>query len=135
MPTPLLAAATTSRIINAFYRVYDELGYGFLESVYSGAFEIELKRHELIFVREAPIDVVYHGQRIGHYRADFLANEEVVVETKAGRALNDADSRQLLNMLRATRIEVGMLLHFGPKATFKRMIFENGRKQVLEEVH
>jgi len=66
--------------------------------------------------------------RVGHYRADFLVENVIVIELKASRTLDDSDRKQLLNSLRATRIEVGILLHFGPKPTFKRMVFENGRK-------
>jgi len=124
----LLHADTASRIINAFYRVYDTLGYGFLEAVYCNAFAIELDRQAVPFIREAPIDVFYRGSRVGRYRADFLVANAIVVEVKASRALDESHRKQLLNTLRATRTEVGMLLHFGTKPTFKRMVFENGPK-------
>jgi len=131
--TELLHAGITGRIINAFYPVYDELGYGFLENVYRGALEVELRRHNLVYRREIPIDVFYRGNRVGYYKADFLVEDKIIVEAKASRTLDDADRKQLLNNLRATRIEAGLLLHFGPKATFKRMVFENDRKRALQE--
>lgn len=130
----LLHAGITSRIIKAFYRVYDELGYGFLEKVYCAALEIEFQNLRLAYRREAPLEVYYRGRQVGFYRADFLVEEKVVVEVKASRALTDADRKQLLNNLRATRIELGIQLHFGPAAVFKRMIVDNHRKRSLEVV-
>ena len=125
-------SALTGKIINSFYRVYDELGYGFLERVYCGALEVEFRRHLLGYHREAPIDVLYHGAKVGLYRADFLIEGKVIVEVKASRALSDADRKQVLNNLRATQIELGIQLHFGPKPVFKRMLLENHRKRGVE---
>ncbi len=119
---------TSGQIIGAFYAVYDELGHGFLESVYRKALVYELERRGLAVATEAPVDVWYKGTKVGHYRADAIIDEVVVVEVKAGKASDDADRRQLLNYLRATSLEVGLLLHFGPKPAFHRMIFEDRRK-------
>jgi GxxExxY protein len=130
----LVQPETTGRVIKAFYRVYDELGYGFLEKVYCGALETEFTREQLGYQREHPIDVFYRGGRVGHYRADFLVQSRIIVEVKASRVLDDADRKQLLNNLRATRIELGLLLHFGPAPTFKRIYLENNRKPGLEVV-
>ena len=127
----LADAELTGRIINAFYAVYDELGYGFLESTYCNAFAYELTQRGLSVAREVPIEVFYKTVRVGYYRADQIIEGRVVVEAKATRSLEHADWRQLLNVLRGTRLEVGLLLHFGPKASFKRLVFENRRKRAL----
>ncbi|HXT18229.1 MAG TPA: GxxExxY protein [Gemmatimonadaceae bacterium] len=132
MSENLKDADLTGRIIGAFYAVYDKLGYGFLESVYGAGFEIELERHGIRFTREQPVDVFYDGRPIGRYRTDFIIEGRVVVEIKASRAFDESYDKQVLNYLRATRMELGMLLHFGPKPSFKRYIFENSRKGALE---
>jgi GxxExxY protein len=77
---------------------------------------------------EVPIDVWYDGIQVGHFRADLLVERRVIVEVKASVVLVDADRKQLLNYLRATDVEIGLLLHFGPKASVKRLIFPNARK-------
>ena len=112
----------TGEIIGAFYSVYNELRYGFLESVYAGALEVEFQARELPYVRELPLDVRYKGRIVGTYRADFFVGGNVIVEVKATRQLADAARRQLLHYLRATDQEIGLLLHFGPKAEFQRMV-------------
>jgi len=121
----------TGRIIKGFYRVYDQLGYGFLEKAYGNALALELTALGLSFVREAPLEVFYKGCKVGHFRADFIVEKCVVVEVKASRCLVDADSRQLLNCLRAATLETGLVLHFGTKARFKRILFENRLKRSL----
>lgn len=123
--TELLEGKLTERIIRAFYRVYDRLGFGFLESVYCEALAIELDAAGVEFRREAKIDVFYGGRRIGHYKADFLVEDRVVVEVKSTEVLAFAHQRQLLNGLRASSKEVGLLLHFGPKPVFKRLVHSN----------
>ena len=122
MKTELIEGDITGAIIRAFYRVYNRLGFGFLESVYCEAFAIELESQGLSFEREAKIDVFYDGQRIGHFKADFLVEQRVVVEVKSTEHLAYASERQLLNALRASTKEVGLLLHFGPKPVFKRAV-------------
>ena len=119
---------TTRAIIGVFFRVYNELGFGFLESVYRRALAHELRKLGLGIDVEASIDVWYDGIQVGHFRADLLVERRVIVETKASAALVDADRKQLLNYLRASDLEVGLLLHFGPKAAVKRLIFPNTRK-------
>src|SRR6476661_4731278 len=121
----MLHEETTNSIISSFYAVYDVLGYGFLEAVYCNALEIEFTARGLKFIREAPIDIYYKGARVGHYRADFLVEEEVVVEVKASRALDESNRAQTLNCLRGSKTEVALLLHFGPKPAFKRIFYEN----------
>jgi GxxExxY protein len=119
----LLHSEVTDSILGAFYAVYNELRYGYLEAVYSSALEVEFHRRRVPYVREMLLDVTYKGEVIGLYRADFLVAGCVVVEVKATRQLGDADRRQLLNYLRTTKTEVGLILHFGPKAEFHRMVF------------
>jgi len=123
-----LHSELTNRSIGAFYRVYDALGFGFLESVYKNAVAKVLTDRGMRFEREVPIDVYFEGEPVGHYRADFLVEGCVILEVKASQAITDADTKQLLNYLRATRAEVGLLLHFGPKPLVQRRVFENSRK-------
>lgn len=113
----------THEIIGAFYAVYNELRYGFLESVYAGALEVEFRARGIAYVREHSLEVRYKGSVVGMYRADFLVGGQVVVEVKATRQLSDADRKQLLHYLRGTNQRVGLLLHFGPEANFHRMVF------------
>ena len=120
--TSLLAGDITDAILGAFFRVYDYFGFGFLESVYCEGLMDELDAAGLRFVREAPVAVFYKGRRVGHYRADFVVENRVVVEVKASEALAYAHKKQLLNCLRCSRLEVGLLLHFGPKPRFERVI-------------
>jgi GxxExxY protein len=121
----------TGEILSAFYLVYNELGYGFLESVYEAALTIALERSGLRVCRQAELQVWFQGQRVGKFRADLMVEDRVIVELKAARTLEASHIAQLLNALRATEIEVGLLLNFGPKAEFKRMAFANTRKQIL----
>src|SRR6185436_8424248 len=109
----------------------DQLGHGFLESVYRRALAIELRSLGLAVVEEAALEVWYRGTKIGRFRADLLVEKRVIVEIKTGRAFSDPDRKQLLNYLRASDIEVGLLLLFGPTPVFKRLVFENSRKRAL----
>lgn len=118
----------TSRIIKAFYDVYNTLGYGFLEKVYENALVIKLRKMGMPVVAQAPIEVRYDGHVVGEYFADLVVDGKVIVEVKAARALGDAHEAQLLNYLKATRYEVGLLLNFGPKPEIKRKIYDNERK-------
>lgn len=128
MDTPLLEGDLTGRIIKCFYRVYDTLGFGFLESVYQQAMLMELAAEGLVATAEAAIDVWYRDRKIGHFRADILVEGRVIVEIKASELLPIDARRQLLNYLRGSRVEVGLLLHFGPKAKFQRLIHSNENK-------
>lgn len=123
-----LHSELTDRIIGAFYKVYDSLGFGFLESVCKNALAKVLRDMGIAFEREVPIDVYFEGEPVGHFKADFLVDGKVILEVKASQAAGDADTKQLLNYLRATRAEVGLLLHFGPKPMVQRRVFENQRK-------
>jgi GxxExxY protein len=119
----LLEEQLTGQVIGAFFAVYNDLRFGLLESAYAGALEVEFEERAVPFVRELPINVYYHGRVVGTYRADFVIAGRVIVEVKAARALGDPDRRQLLHYLRATGIEVGLLLNFGHEATFHRMVY------------
>ena len=120
--------ALTEKIIGVFYEVYNELGHGFLESVYENAMGIALRQTGLSAVQQAPIRVAFRGQLVGDFRADLMVEGSVLIELKACRAIEPAHEAQLLNYLRATELEVGLLLNFGPKPEFKRFVFENSRK-------
>jgi GxxExxY protein len=119
----------TEQIIGAFFAVYSALGYGFLENVYVKALMIELKKRGLNVQDELPIHVYYDGQLIGEYYADLVINELVILEIKAAKALAAEHEAQLLNYLKATPYEVGLLLNFGPKPETKRRSFDNNRKE------
>ena len=121
----------TEQIIGAFYTVYSTLGYGFLEDVYVKALIIELKNRGLIPNAEQPIEVYYANQLIGKYYADVVVNDLVIVELKAVKTLIAEHEAQLLNYLKATPYEVGLLLNFGPKPETKRRSFDNSRKEWL----
>ncbi len=121
----LFEEALTRRIIGAFYDVYDALGYGFLESVYKTALEREIVERGLHVVREAGAEVRYKGAVVGVFRADLLVESRVVVELKSCRRLEPTHPAQLMNYLRATDLEVGLLLHFGPRPAFQRFIATN----------
>lgn len=119
----------TQKIIGVFYEVYNELGHGFIESVYESAFEIALTSKGLAIFRQIEVPVWFRGRKIGDFTADMLVDRCILLELKAGRALNPAHEAQLLNYLRATEIEVGMLFSFGLKPEFKRLAYDNARKQ------
>ncbi len=119
----------TEQIIGAFYAVYSALGYGFLENIYLRALVIELKNRGMNVKSEFPIKVHYAGQQIGEYFADLVVNDLVILEIKAVKILVNEHEAQLLNYLKATPYEVGLLLNFGPKAETKRRSFDNTRKE------
>jgi GxxExxY protein len=119
----------TEKIIKVFYEVYNELGHGFLESVYEQAMAIALKQTGLAVSQQTPITVHFRGHLVGDFRADLLVQQTVIVELKSARAIESAHEAQLLNYLRATEIEVGLVMNFGPKPEFKRLIFDNERKR------
>lgn len=118
----------TQRIIGVFYEVYNELGCGFLESVYEEAVALAIRQAGLNVQKQFPVNVRFRGSVVGEFRADLLVENSVFVELKAARCLDTAHEAQLLNYLRATEIEVGLLLNFGPKPEFKRLVYENSRK-------
>jgi GxxExxY protein len=123
---------TTDLILQAFHKVYRTLGYGFNEKVYENSLAIELRKLGLSVSQQHEIEVFYDGQPVGNYFADLLVNNAVLLELKAVRQLADEHEAQLLNYLKATRIEVGLLLNFGPTAEVKRRVYDNDRKGSLE---
>ena len=125
MEEEYLHSDLTERIIKAFYAVYNTLGYGFLERVYENAMFLELQSMNLAVVRQSPITVSYQGQEVGQYFADLLVEDQVIVELKAAEAICKEHEYQLINYLKATRIEVGLLLNFGTKPQVKRKVFTN----------
>jgi GxxExxY protein len=112
-------------ILKAFYAVYNVLGYGFLEKVYVNALCIELEKIGLAVKQQYPIIVLYGGKPVGEYFADLLVNNSIIIEVKAAKVLLAEHEAQLLNYLKATGIEVGLLLNFGPRPEFKRKVFSN----------
>jgi len=122
----------TNQIIGAFYDVYNELGHGFLESTYAEAMMISLQQVGLTAVREVPVSVWFRGKKVGQYFADILVGDAVLLELKAARAIESAHEAQLLHYLRATEIEVGLLLNFGVRPQFRRLLFDNERKKIRE---
>jgi len=115
----------TSSIINCFYKVYNELGYGFLEKVYENALKIELESQGLYVEKQKPITVFYKNNSVGEYFADLIVENVVILELKAAETLCEEHELQLINYLKATNIEVGLLLNFGKKPQISRKIFTN----------
>jgi len=127
---PLLHAELTDQIINAYYHVYNTLGFGFLEKNYERALAITLQKRGFNAVAQLGIQVSFEGQVIGNYIADLIVNELVLVEIKAADALCSAHEAQVMNYLKATKYEVGLILNFGAeKPEFKRLVFTNDRKK------
>lgn len=125
----LLHEDVTKRIIRAFFDVYNELGYGFLESVYQKAMPFALKDVGLECTSEVPLPVMYRGHLVGEYRADLIVVGKIIVETKASASIQPIHELQLFNYLKAARFEVGMILNFGPQAKFQRYVFSNRSEQ------
>lgn len=125
----ILHGEITDKVIEAFYRVYNKLGSGFLEKVYRNAMAVELTNMGLHVEQEKNIKVYYESVEVGDYYADLLVSNLVIVELKAAESLRKEHQAQLVNYFRATDIEVGLLLNFGKKAEFKRKIFTNDRKR------
>lgn len=125
-----LHSEITDKIIKAFYNVYNQLGYGFLEKVYEQAMMIELPKHGLACLSQFPIKVFYDSKNVGEYFADIMVNNSVIVELKAAEALCEEHEAQLINYLKATDIEVGLLLNFGKEPKVKRKVFTNNKKTI-----
>lgn len=122
MPTQLLHAGVTEKLIGVFFDVYNELGWGFLESVYESAMAVALAEEPSLEVQRQPeITVEFRGRVVGTFRADFLIDGVVVLELKSVARLHPACNAQLRNYLRATAAPVGLLLNFGPTPTFRRI--------------
>ena len=121
----------TGKILGAFFQVHKEMGFGFSEKVYESALEVLLLELGMIVEKQKEIKVYYHGKVVGDYKADMIVNNVVLLELKSVEKLIDAHDAQLLNYLKATEIEVGLLLNFGKDAEFHRKIYDNSRKGSL----
>lgn len=115
----------TERVIKAFYKVYNTLGYGFLEKVYENALHIELEQIGFSVNKQEPIKVYYESREVGVYFADLIVNGLVIIELKAAENLCEEHEFQLINYLKATELEVGLLLNFGKKPELRRKVFSN----------
>ncbi|MGD0845464.1 MAG: GxxExxY protein [Geobacteraceae bacterium] len=122
----------TDTIICCFYTVYNTLGFGFLEKVYENALLAELEIRGISALAQSPISVFYGNRQVGEYFADILVDNKVIVEVKAVKNLASEHDAQLLNYLKATDFEVGLLLNFGPQPQVKRRSFENERERGIK---
>ena len=124
----LLHKDTTDIILKSFYKVYNNLGYGFLEKVYENALLYELRNQGLDCEKQKPIKVYYEQIQVGEYYADIIVNECIILELKAAESIAEEHEFQRINYLKATEIEIGLLLNFGKNPEFKRKIFTNNKK-------
>ena len=124
----LLHKSITDKILKVYYEVYNELGYGFLEKVYQNAMYFELKSLGYKVEAQKQIKVYYKKQLVGEYYSDLLVEDKVIVELKSTELLMNAHVAQIINYLKGTSVEVGLLLNFGEQPEFKRFIYTNDRK-------
>ena len=124
----MLYQELSNKIIKAYYNVYNNLGYGFLEKVYENSMRLELQSMGLKVEQQKNIKVYYREKEVGDYYADLMVEQLIILELKAAESLCEEHEAQLLNYLRATTIELGFLFNFGKKAEFKRKIFTNDKK-------
>src|SRR6185312_9064671 len=120
----------TETIIGIFYDVYNELGFGFLESVYRNSLRLALLEKGLSVGQEVPVSVFFHGHNVGDFRADLVVNKTILVELKTAAQIVAAHESQVLNYLRSTELELGIILNFGPKPQVRRLLLDNSRKHV-----
>lgn len=133
VPQPTLKySELTERIIGIFYDVYNELGYGFLESTYSSAMVVAMAEAGMHVDQEVPVPVWFHGKKVGQYFANLIVDRKIILELKAAKNLDSAHEAQLLHYLRATEFEVGILFNFGSLPQFRRLLFDNARKKIRE---
>ena len=125
----LLHEEITESIIKSYYKVYNKLGYGFLEKVYENSMAFELRKAGLEVKCQHPISVLYENEIVGEYFADIIVNDVVVIELKATKEISEENECQLINYLKATNIELGLLMNFGKVAEYKRKIFLNRYKR------
>ncbi len=128
----LIAKELTEQVIGVFYSVYNELQHGFVESVYENALAFALREDGFYVEQQAPLSVSFRGRIVGEFRADLVVEERLLVELKVASKLNEAHEAQLLNYLKTTGFQVGLLLNFGPKAQIKRRVF-NPKNPLLSE--
>ena len=130
----MLYEEITGPVIGAFYEVHKTLGYGFLEKVYENALVIALRERGLGVWQQAPITVFFHGVPVGEYFADLVVEDKAILELKIAAKLNPQDASQLLHYLRASAIELGLLLNFGLEAQFRRVILTNDKKPSVPSI-
>lgn len=123
-----LHSSLTSKVINCFFAVYNTLGYGFLEKVYEKSLQLELELRGFKVEGQKQIDVYYCDEIVGVYFTDLVVDDILILEIKAAEAIRSEHESQLLNYLKATDYEIGLLLNFGVKPEFKRKIFTNDYK-------
>lgn len=116
----MIHADTSEQIIKSFYHVYNTLGYGFLERVYENALRNSLRKAGLEVLQQNPISVYFEDEVVGEYFADLVVAGKIIIEVKAADAIAMEHESQVLNYLKATGYQVGLILNFGPKATFVR---------------
>jgi GxxExxY protein len=133
-PTRFPHRELTDKIIGCFYDVYNELGFGFLESVYHCAMKIALESQGLLVESKQKVPVYFYDSIVGTFEPDLLVDRTVILEFKATEALDNAHESQLLNYLKATDIELGLLLNFGPKPKVRRLAFSNDRKRSRPQI-
>ena len=120
----------TQELINTFYHVYNELGYGFLEKVYQNSMFLELKERGFFVEAQKQIKVYFKGVQVGDYYADLVVENKIIIELKAAETIAPEHETQLINYLRGTEMELGLLFNFGKKPEFKRKIFDNDKKKL-----
>jgi GxxExxY protein len=130
----MLHKELSQQVLNVFYSVYNELGYGFLEKVYQNSMYIELISRGFHVVSKPQVKVFYKNTEVGEYYPDLVVNDSIILELKASECLVEENEWQLLNYLRSTHIEVGLLLNFGKKPEFRRKVFENSRKKIQDRL-
>jgi GxxExxY protein len=130
MPDKLLHKHITDKILRAFYNVYNTLGLGFLEKVYENALAIEMRGMGLRVAQQQQLKVYYHGQEVGDYRADLVVEGVVIIELKVADAIHEIFMAQLMNYLKATEIEVGVILNFGPEPKFRHLVWTDDRRRL-----
>ncbi len=119
----------TESIIGCFYKVYNQLGFGFLEKVYENALCLEMRKAGLNCLQQYPIKFYYNEVEVGNYCCDIIVEDKIILEVKVGKGeIPEPHQLQLQNYLRATRFEVGMILYFGEKPLFKRKVLSNNFK-------
>lgn len=121
----------TEKVLGAFYSVYNEMGYGFFEKVYENALAFELNRLGFKVEQQKPINVYYGGEVVGEYFSDILVDEVVILELKSVKQVLPEHEAQLISYLKASLVEVGLLLNFGPKSVTVRKVFDNERNGSL----
>lgn len=122
-------AELTEKLIGVYYALYNELGHGFLESIYQRGYAFMLSDLGLSFVEQCPVRVTHRGRDLGEFRMDLVVEGIVLVELKAVKVLDAAHEKQVFNYLKATEIEVGLLFNFGPRPQVRRVLLDNDYKR------